>query len=100
MNERRTVVATTTRTRPSRDKSFSGVLDRGSILSGSLRALPVNLAVCAALPAPHLNANRRAEEAETLPQLIDRKRLEGEVERVAAVGEDHDGRRRIADLRR
>ena len=51
-------------------------------------------------PRPHLDADRRADEPERLAQLVDQEPLVREVERRRDVGEEHERRRRHADLRR
>src|SRR5207302_11229930 len=50
--------------------------------------------------AADLNANRCPEEAKCLPQLVDQETLIREMERRGDVGEEHERRRRHADLRR
>src|SRR5258708_9465960 len=83
MKERRTVVATTTRTRPSR---VTGVAD-------------TNFSIIRLFgPATNLQSDRGPLEPESLPELIDEESLVGEMECRRDIGEQHDGRGRRADL--
>src|SRR3954451_20064080 len=63
-------------------------------------ALPLAADVGIAIAAPHLDADRRADETELLAQLVDQEALVGEVERRRHVGEEEERRRRDAGLRR
>src|SRR5262245_48952700 len=55
-------------------------------------------AACLAAAA-HLNPNRRAEEAELLAELVDEESLIREMKGRRHVREEHERRRRDADLR-
>src|SRR5207247_6406432 len=63
-------------------------------------SLALSADVGIAIAAAHLNADRRPDEAEFLPQLIDQETLVGKVERRGDVREEDERRRGDANLRR
>jgi hypothetical protein len=109
------VVATTTRTRLSRDSGIEDNLSPPSspsaILTFALNGLPLRVVarrtrssraadVRVLVPAADLDPDRRPDEPEFLAQLVDEEPFVREMKRRGDVGEKHERRRSDADLRR
>src|SRR5262249_22000301 len=127
MNERRTVVATTTRTRLSRDSEMVDTQAFRLMLSVFVPVPPVpgrpaiapfalnRMRRCVVTPrtrpsraadigvlvtAADLNPDRRSDKPELFAQLVDEEPLVREMERRRDVGEEDERRRSDSDLRR